>query len=144
MIIAGILKSKGYNVVSVGPDDTIARVTDVLAQHRIGAVIVIDANEKLLGILSERDIVRALARHKAQTLEMKASDLMTREVRTATPQTTSVEAMEAMTHGRFRHMPVYDRGALVGMISIGDVVKMRISETEHEVDSLKAYVAGAA
>jgi len=69
---------------------------------------------------------------------------MTRDVRTATPTMTVSSAMEAMTKGRFRHMPVYDRGALVGMISIGDVVKMRISETEHEVDSLKAYVAGAA
>ena len=144
MLVASILKTKGYDVVAVGPDDTIAHVTEVLAEHRIGAVIVVDANERLLGILSERDIVRALPRHKARTLEMKASDLMTRDVRTVTPKTDITTAMEAMTQGRFRHMPVYDRGALVGMISIGDVVKMRISETEYEVDSLKAYVAGAA
>ena len=144
MLVAGILKSKGYDVVSVGPDESISHVLDVLAEHRIGALLVLDTNERLLGILSERDIVRALARHKAQTLEMKASDLMTRDVRTATPTMSVSTAMEAMTAGRFRHMPVYDRGALVGMISIGDVVKMRISETEHEVDSLKAYVAGAA
>ena len=144
MIVAGILKSKGYDVVSVRPDDSISQVTDVLAEHRIGAVLVLDANERLLGILSERDIVRALARHRAETLAMKASDLMTREVQIASPSITVCDAMEAMTKGRFRHMPVYDRGALVGMVSIGDVVKMRISETEHEVDSLKAYVAGAA
>jgi CBS domain-containing protein len=144
MIIAGILKSKGYSVVAVPPDATIASVTETLGEHRIGAVIVVDANERLLGILSERDIVRALARHKAKTLEMTAADLMTREVRTAHPEMTVSDAMEAMTNGRFRHMPVYDRGTLVGMISIGDVVKMRISEQEHEVDSLKAYVAGAA
>jgi len=144
MLVAGILKTKGYEVVAVGPGDTIAHVTDILAEHRIGAVLVVDANERLLGILSERDIVRALARHKAETLHMTASDLMTRDVRTAAPTMSVCAAMEAMTNGRFRHMPVYDRGALVGMISIGDVVKMRISETEHEVDSLKAYVAGAA
>jgi len=144
MMVAGILKTKGYDVVTIGPDVSIAHVTDVLAQHRIGAVLVVDASERLLGILSERDIVRALAKHKAETLAMTAADLMTRDVRTATPTMTVSSAMEAMTKGRFRHMPVYDRGALVGMISIGDVVKMRISETEHEVDSLKAYVAGAA
>ena len=144
MIIAGILKSKGYNVVSVKPDDTIALVTEVLAKHRIGAVLVLDASERLLGILSERDIVRALPTHKGEALSMKASDLMTRDVQIAAPTMTVSDAMEAMTQGRFRHMPVYDRGALVGMLSIGDVVKMRISETEHEVDSLKAYVAGAA
>jgi len=143
MIVAGILKSKGYDVVCVGPGDTIEHVTDVLAQHRIGAVLVVDASERLLGILSERDIVRALPKHKTRTLAMTAADLMTRDVCTATPTMTVSTAMEEMTKGRFRHMPVYDRGALVGMISIGDVVKMRISETEHEVDSLKAYVAGA-
>ncbi|HME22761.1 MAG TPA: CBS domain-containing protein [Acetobacteraceae bacterium] len=143
MIVAGILKSKGYNVVCASPGDTIEHVTDLLAQHRIGAVLVVDASERLLGILSERDIVRALPKHKARTLAMTAADLMTRDVRTATPTMTVSNAMEEMTKGRFRHMPVYDRGALVGMISIGDVVKMRISETEHEVDSLKAYVAGA-
>ena len=142
--VAAILKHKGYQVTTIEPTATIARVVAVLAEHRIGAALVIDRAEQLLGIVSERDIVRCLAANGAQTLEMTAGQLMTRALQFAHPDTTVAEAMAMMTIGRFRHMPVMERETLVGLISIGDVVKARIMEQEDEVDSLKAYVAGSA
>jgi len=142
--VAAILKHKGYQVTTVDPTLPIARVADVLAEHRIGAVLVIDRAEQLLGIVSERDIVRSLAANGARTLDMTAGQLMTRALKVAHPETTVAEAMAMMTIGRFRHMPVMEGGALIGLISIGDVVKARIMEQESEVDSLKAYVAGSA
>jgi CBS domain-containing protein len=144
MTIAGILKHKGGNVTSVPPGITIAEVAQVLASRRIGAVLVLDSGEQLLGILSERDIVASLAEHGPRTLEMTAAQLMTSEVQTATQRTTVNEAMAMMTDGRFRHIPVVEEGKLVGLVSIGDVVKAKISDAEQEVDSLRAYVAGAA
>jgi CBS domain-containing protein len=141
--VAAILKHKGYQVTTIDPTVTIAHVVDVLAQHRIGAVLVMDGAEQLLGIVSERDIVRCMAANGARTLEMTAGQLMTRALQFAHPETTVAEAMQMMTVGRFRHMPVMDRTTLVGLISIGDVVKARIMEQEDEVDSLKAYVSGS-
>lgn len=141
--VAAILKHKGYQVTTVDPTMTIAQVVDVLAEHRIGAVLVVDRAGQLLGIVSERDIVRSLGANGARTLEMTAGQLMTRALQVAHPETTVAEAMGKMTVGRFRHMPVMDRDTLVGLISIGDVVKARIMEQESEVDSLKAYVAGS-
>jgi len=142
--VAAILKHKGFQVTTIDPMATIARVVDVLAEHRIGAVLVVDRAEQLLGIVSERDIVRCLAANGARTLEMTAGQLMTRALQVAHPDTTVAEAMGSMTLGRFRHMPVMEHDVLVGLISIGDVVKARIMEQESEVDSLKAYVAGSA
>lgn len=144
MSIAAILKEKGRDVIGVPPDETIAEVTRTLARHRIGAVLVMDEREQVLGILSERDIVRSLANNGAAVLHMTAGQLMTRALRTANPRMAIAEAMEIMTSGRFRHLPVMEHGVLVGMISIGDVVKHRINEAEQEAESLKAYVAGAA
>ena len=142
MTIAALLKQKGHEVTSVDPTQTIADVANLLTAKRIGAVLVTDSAQQLLGILSERDIVKTLAAHGARALEMTAGQLMTRDVQTATPQTTVPEAMAMMTQGRFRHVPVMENGALVGLISIGDVVKARITQQEHEVDSLRAYVVG--
>lgn len=144
MVIAGILKHKGGSVLSVMPDAKVAEVIHMLATRRIGAVLVVDASNHLKGILSERDVVRSLAEHGAATLELTAAQLMTSDVHTATPLTTIAEAMEMMTDGRFRHVPVVDDDRLVGLVSIGDVVKAKIGEAEQEVDSLRAYVAGAA
>ncbi len=143
MTVAAILKHKGYQVLSVNPTATIAEVVQVLSQKRIGAVVVIDAADQLLGIVSERDVMHSLAANGARTLEMSAGQLMTRVLHTVTPQTTEVEAMTMMTASRVRHLPVIEHGALIGMISIGDVVKARIMQQDQEVDSLKAYVAGA-
>ena len=144
MTLAAILKHKGSDVASVRPTVTIAEVARALSARRIGGVVVLDAAEQLLGILTERDIVHALAAHGAQALEKTAAQLMTRTVTTATPQTTVHQAMATMTQGRFRHLPVVEHGHLAGIVSIGDVVKARIMQQETEVDSLKAYVAGAA
>ena len=142
MTIAAMLRHKGYDVASVRPTVSIAEVARLLSGRRIGAVVVQDEQDHLLGIVSERDIVHALAANGAAALEMTAGQLMTRALRTATPQTTIEEAMTLMTAGRFRHLPVVEHGALLGIVSIGDVVKARIMQQDHEVDSLKAYVAG--
>ena len=142
--IAAILKHKGYQVTTIDPTAKIEHVVAVLAKHRIGAALVMDRANQLLGIVSERDIVRSLAANGARTLEMTAGQLMTRALQVARPETTVAEAMTRMTVGRFRHMPVMDHDVLVGVISIGDVVKARIMEQESEVDSLKAYVSGSA
>jgi len=144
MTVAAILKHKGHQVTTVVPTASIAEVAEVLAAHRIGAVLVMDRAEQLLGIVSERDIVRSLAANGGHTLEMTAGQLMTRALQIATPDTTVEEAMHMMTEGRFRHLPVLDHGRVAGLISIGDVVKARIMQQTHEVDSLRAYVAGAA
>lgn len=142
MTVATILKHKGTHVVTVDPVLSIADVARVLSEHRIGAALVTDAAAQLLGIVSERDIVRSLARNGSRTLEMTAGQLMTRALKTVSPETTEVAAMTMMTASRVRHLPVVDGGTLVGLISIGDVVKARIMQQDHEVDSLKAYVAG--
>lgn len=142
MTIAAILKHKGHDIAAVAPTNSIAEVARVLAERRIGAVLVHDATARVIGILSERDVVRALARHGEATLNMTAAQIMTANVRTATPATSVHEAMEMMTDGRFRHLPVLDHGDVVGIVSIGDIVKARIMAAEQDIDSLKAYVAG--
>ncbi len=144
MTVAAILRHKGHDVVTVTPTATVAEVVELLAARRIGAVLVADRGALPLGIVSERDVVNSLAANGARTLQMTAGQLMTRALRTATSRTTVAEAMAMMTAGRFRHLPVMEHGELIGLISIGDVVKARIMQQEYEVDSLKAYVAGAA
>ena len=142
MTIAAILKQKGHAVTTINPNSTIAEATHTLAEHHIGAAVVCNDQGDLLGILSERDIVRALANHGANVLDHQVHQLMTHHVTTAAPRTTVAEAMAMMTSGRFRHLPVIDDGKMIGLVSIGDVVKARMSQQENEVDSLKAYVAG--
>ena len=143
MTVAAILKHKGYEVAAVRPDDAIETVVRELTDRGIGAVVVLDADGRPLGILSERDIVHALAARGAEALTMTAGALMTRALKTASPRTTVGEAMAMMTSGRFRHLPVIENGALVGLVSIGDVVRAKISQQETEVDGLRAYVSGA-
>ena len=126
------------------PEREHPHVVEVMSAHGIGSVLVLDQAKQLLGIVSERDIVRSLTTNGGPTLEMTAGQLMTRAIRVAHPGTTVEEAMAMMTVGRFRHLPVIDHGVLVGLISIGDVVKARIMQQAYEVDSLRAYVAGAA
>jgi len=143
MTVATILRHKGDVVFSVRPEDDALAVAKTLSTHRVGAVLVLDQDGEILGIVSERDIARALAANGAALLEMRAGQLMTRVLHTVTPATTEVEAMEKMTANRVRHLPVLEDGMLVGMVSIGDVVKARIMEAERDVDALKAYVVGA-
>ncbi len=141
--VAAILKHKGYQVSTVDPDARVSEIAQVLTDQRIGAVLALDSAEVMLGIVSERDIVRSLAANGARTLEMTAGQLMTRAVQVAHPDTTVEQAMQIMTKGRFRHLPVLDRDTLIGLISIGDVVKARIMSQDTMVESLTAYVAGS-
>jgi len=142
MTIAAILREKGSAVVAVPPDATLATLIDVLARHRIGAVVVREPGGELLGIISERDVIRALSDHGSAALATPVGDRMTRGVQCASRLTSDEDALETMTHGRFRHLPVIEDGRLVGLVSIGDVVKARLSQQAYEVDTLKAYVAG--
>ncbi len=144
MTVAAILKHKGSQVTTIDPTATVAQIVDVLSKRRIGAVLVMDRAEQLLGIVSERDIVHCLAANGARALAMTAGQLMTRALQIAHLGTTEAEAMTMMTAGRFRHLPVLEKGQVVGLVSIGDVVKARIMQQESEVDSLKAYVSGTA
>lgn len=144
MTIAIILRRKGADVISVSPQDEAGQVAQVLAQNRIGAVLVRDAGGDVLGILSERDIVRALARHGAAAVTMPATQLMTRVLYTVTPAQHVAEALGLMTDRRVRHLPVIDEdGSLAGMVSIGDLVKARIEEAVHEAEELRHYVENA-
>jgi len=143
MKLAAILKNRTNKPYAVTPGTTITEVVHLLAEKRIGAVLVQDAQENLVGILSERDIVRSLAKSDVATLKMTAADLMTANPTTTSPDSSVAEAMEIMSDGRFRHLPVMESGRLIGLVSIGDVVKARIDQQEHEVDSLRAYVVGA-
>ncbi|PWC29663.1 CBS domain-containing protein [Teichococcus aestuarii] len=141
MTIANILRGKGSQVVSVGPQDDAAAVARTLAQHRIGAVLVRDAQGGVLGILSERDIVRALAGQPEGIGRLQADQLMTRVLHTVSPETPITAALSMVTDRRVRHLPVLDgAGALVGMVSIGDLVKARIAEAEQEASDLRNYV----
>lgn len=143
MTVAAILRHKGHTVASVRPDQSVADIAGELTRRRIGAAPVLDASGALVGMLSERDIVGALATHGAAALDLPASALMTTKLHTATIATTVAEAMRIMTDGRFRHLPVLENGRLIGIVSIGDVVKARIDAQATEVDSLKAYVTGS-
>jgi CBS domain-containing protein len=145
MTIGAVLKSKEANtLVSVEPSDTVLQIAEVIASRRIGAVLVLGPDGSVAGIVSERDVVKALAAHPTRVLEMRADDIMTRNVTTATPRTTVDDAMEIMDAGYFRHLPVLDGGALVGIISIRDVVKYRIMEHQQDLDNMKAYIARTA
>jgi len=143
MTVAAILKNKGHQVAAVAPTARVGDIVRTLAEWRIGAVLVRDAAGKLLGIVSERDVVRFMAREGANVLDMTAAQLMSTALVTATPTTSVPEAMAMMTASRVRHLPVIDHDQLVGLISIGDVVVARLDQQAQEVDSLKAYVAGS-
>ena len=144
MILQAILANKPAGFIAVAPDMRIREVIDILAEKHIGAVLVVRPQNDLVGILSERDVVRTLAASAAATLDMTVAQLMTSNPATATLATTVEEAMELMTNGRFRHLPVLEDGRLIGLVSIGDVVKARIDQQKYEVETLRTYVAGGA
>lgn len=141
MNVATILQSKGGNVVTARPTATVVEIAKLLHDARIGAVVISSDRVRVEGILSERDIVRALAEHGEATLSRTAADLMTRDVVTCGPSDDAGHLMSVMTSGRFRHLPVLEEGALVGLVSIGDVVKSRVEEVEREAEALREYVA---
>jgi CBS domain-containing protein len=141
MTVRSILEEKGREVVTLGAAATIGVAVATLAERRIGALVVTGPGKPVAGILSERDVVRILAQHGAGALSMPLSEAMTAKVRTCSEKSTVHEVMEIMTEGRFRHLPVVEGGALVGIISIGDVVKRRIREVEQEAEQIKQYIA---
>jgi len=139
MTVKAILKDKGNAVYTMPPSATLAEVARELATRRIGAVVIMEG-ERLAGIVSERDMVRALATDGAAALDAPASSAMTQAVQTCRLDDLIDEVMEKMTASRFRHMPVLEDGKLVGLVSIGDVVKQRIEEALRERDDMRAYI----
>jgi CBS domain-containing protein len=144
MTVGALLKNKDRSIVSVHPDTSVLEIAKIIYARKIGAVLVLDGDGHLEGIVSERDVVKALASHEGNIMALNATDLMTRDVTVASPMTTVDEAMEIMDAGYFRHLPVMDQGRLVGIISIRDLVRYRIMLHEHDVDSLKAYITRTA
>jgi CBS domain-containing protein len=143
MMVANILKDKGSSVATARPDTTVAEVAAKLAAKKIGAVVIVGADGQVSGILSERDIIRAIAQRGAAALNQQATDIMTHQVTTCTSADTLDHLMVTMTSGRFRHVPVVENDALVGIISIGDVVKRHIAEVETEAAALRNYVVSS-
>lgn len=143
MTIARILKSKGGTIVTVPQTMPVIGVANVLRERGIGAVLVTDVSGDLIGIVSERDIVRGLAALGVELLEKAAGTIMTSPVITCTPEDSVQSAMELMTSRRFRHLPVVESGRLTGIVSIGDLVKQRIQAAEQEAGHLREYIAMA-
>ena len=142
MTVKQILDQKGRDVVTVSPDMGTGEAVRFLADNKIGAVVVTGAGGKIAGILSERDIVRAVASIGGDALGKPISSIMTSKVTTCGEDHTVNQVMELMTNGRFRHLPVEKDGTLIGIISIGDVVRRRIEDVEREAEEIKAYIAG--
>lgn len=142
MTVRHVLAEKGDEVVTLGPEKTLAEAAHLLSERRIGAVVVSGDGARVDGILSERDIVRAIAREGAAALDAKVSAYMTREVVTCAREVAIDDLMHVMTQGKFRHVPVVEEGRLVGIVSIGDVVKRRVAAIEAEARMLKEYIAG--
>ena len=141
MSVEGILRAKGGNVVTIRPDATVGRLVDGLREARIGAMLVSEDGRTVLGIISERDVVRGLAERGARILDVPVAELMTRHVVSCTPQDTVKYVMAEMTKRRVRHLPVIADGVLAGIVSIGDVVKNRLEEMETETNVLReAYI----
>jgi CBS domain-containing protein len=143
MTVKAILSRKGGDVVTIAPTATLTAAVKLLAERRIGAIIVTGPDNRVAGILSERDIVRTLSERGTAALDENVGTVMTRKVTTCTEADTIAFIMERMTEGKFRHLPVVDQGRLVGVISIGDVVKYRIEEVVHDADALREYIATA-
>jgi CBS domain-containing protein len=143
MSVAQILKGKGRDVVTTQPHRTLMEAAQLLGEKGIGALVVSDASRSVLGILSERDIIRAIARHGPSALEQAVSKYMTAKVFTVSEDTPVDAVMETMTNGRFRHVPVTAEGQLIGLVSIGDVVKHHVNEIENEHRALRDYIATA-
>jgi len=142
MNVEGILRAKGARVVTIKPDATVRDLVDGLREERIGAMVVSEDGRSVLGIISERDVVRGLAERGPRVLDTLVADLMTRNVVSCTPQDTVKQVMAEMTRRRIRHLPVVTNGVLTGIVSIGDVVKNRLEEMETETNVLReAYIA---
>ncbi len=143
MYVRNILQHKGHDIISVSPQNTLQEAAKTLRENKIGAVLVIADDKRMCGVISERDIIIAIAKHGANVLEGKVSDYMTEGVYTCSLDDEIKTVMEQMTWRRVRHLPVLDDGNIVGVVSIGDVVKHRIAETEAESEALITYITTA-
>jgi CBS domain-containing protein len=143
MSVSHILQKKGRAVFTAASTDTVRSLAASLAEKRIGAIIISNEKQAILGIVSERDVVRAIAADGPSALDHPASKIMTKNVKTCSEQDSEIELMALMTENRIRHLPVVTGGKLAGMISIGDVVKNRIEAIEREAADMKAYIANA-
>jgi CBS domain-containing protein len=143
MNVKTILAAKGGDIVSIEPTADLNTAARLLGKHRIGAVVIRGAGGRLAGILSERDIVRAISENGAEALTLSVGQVMTRNVATCGEDDTIASIMERMTEGKFRHMPVVAQGELIGLVSIGDVVKQRVEEVEGESEAMRDYIRTA-
>ncbi|MCA0274700.1 MAG: CBS domain-containing protein [Proteobacteria bacterium] len=143
MTVKAILDKKGHDVFTIGPNVQLSEAVRTLAEHRIGALVVTNGDRKIVGILSERDVVRVIGKEGAAALDKSVRDVMTPKVKICNESHTVNQVMEIMTNGRFRHLPVERDGYLYGIVSIGDVVKQRIEDVEREAEEIKAYIATA-
>ena len=143
MTVQAILSAKGGNVLTIEPTASIGAAAKILAVRRIGALVVTGPEQRVIGIVSERDIVHVLAMRGAEALDLPLTEIMTRKVATCGPSDTISSIMERMTTGKFRHVPVIDQGRLAGIVSIGDVVKHRLQEMEFEQNALRDYIQTA-
>ncbi len=143
MTVKAILDAKGHDVFTLGPNEKLSVAVKALADNRIGALVVTNGDLKIVGILSERDIVRAIAKDGAGALDQSVRNVMTPKVKICNENHTINDVMEIMTAGRFRHLPVEKNGQLNGIVSIGDVVKRRIEDAEREAEEIKQYIASA-
>jgi CBS domain-containing protein len=141
MLVSQIIREKGDLVFTISPEETIKAAAALLDQRKVGAMVVVGRSGVVVGIVSERDVVRVVAQEGAMGLERPVSSCMTRDVIFALPGESVDDLMARMTDRRVRHLPVLDAGRLVGIVSIGDLVKRKIAETQAEADTLKAYIA---
>jgi CBS domain-containing protein len=141
VLVSQILKDKGDLVFTASPQETVGAAAALLHTRRVGAMVVVDAEEAIVGILSERDIVRVIAKEGASALTRPIAGCMSADVIFAQPEETIDALLERMTDRRIRHLPVVRNGRLAGIISIGDLVKYKINEAQAEADGLKAYIA---
>lgn len=143
MTVKAILSRKGNDVLTIEPTATLAAAVKLLAERRIGAIVITGADRQVIGILSERDIVRALAAEGPAALDQQVGQVMTRKVVTCDEAETIAILAERMTQGKFRHLPVVERGRLAGIVSIGDVVKHRLQEMERDSAAMRDYILTA-
>ena len=143
MTVACILKQKGRSVATIGAQQTLRDAVDILAAKHIGSLVVTDPDERMVGIISERDVVRMIARRGCDALDDAVSEVMTNDVVTASENDSVISVVQRMSEGRFRHMPITAEGRLVGMVSTGDAVKYRLEQMEQEQSALREYIATA-
>ena len=143
MTVSIILAGKGREVVTIEPHAPVSAAIDLLAKKRIGALLILGADRRIAGIVSERDIVRVFAERGTAALDEPVSAAMTRKVTTCNENETIASIMERMTEGKFRHLPVVDQGRLIGIVSIGDVVKHRLREMERDSAAMRDYILTA-